>query len=99
MKLGLCDQLYRPKMESLEEIFSSMRISNWLTSLEEPRLILKLSLRPGCVGAGIKLSSLTAFGSSRLAGMMLPGNGERMYCPLPIPCVVEGSKIVPSGYE
>ena len=39
---GVCDQLYRPKMESFEEILASMRTSNWFTFVYEFRLMLKL---------------------------------------------------------
>jgi hypothetical protein len=33
---------------------------------------------------------LIALGSSRFAGMMLPGNGSRTYCPFPISAVQIG---------
>src|SRR5437879_3698014 len=52
-----------------------------------------------CVASGNRLSSFTAFWSSRPAGTMLPGNGSRTNCPFPILRVVAGSNIVPKGNE
>src|SRR5689334_128052 len=65
---------------------------------------------PGTVGPGYRFNSFIALGSSRLAGILLPGNGSRTEPlaaamspvtgsarPLVTARVVAGSRIVPVG--